>query len=69
MFQVGYAGLEVLTAFSTSASAKGMDIRSVNAEDLEKKEEYKKNIADFFNEIGININSYSPGWYILGYMD
>jgi hypothetical protein len=69
LFQIGYEGVDVFSAFSANASAKGMDIQSIKAEDLAKTEEYASNIAAFLQALDIDPAKYTPGWYILGYMD
>lgn len=67
---VGYAGVDILAAFSASASAKSMDVQTIDAENMAKTEEYKQNIIAFLRDIGVeNPEQYTPQWYILGYMD
>lgn len=68
LFSVGYADVDIISAFSISTSSKGMDIREIDGADLGKQEEYNRNIAAFFAEVGIE-TEHKPGWYILGYMD
>lgn len=69
LFEVGFANVEVLSAFSVNASGKGMDIHPIKVEDLAKTEEYAGRIRAFLTELGIDATKWDPGWYLLGYMD
>jgi hypothetical protein len=70
MSSIGYEGVDIISAFSATASAKGMDIETIDVKDLEKTEDYRLNMLAFLREIGIDSpESYTPQWYILGYMD
>lgn len=65
---VGYADVDIIAAFSISASGKNIETCEIDGADLAKVEEYDRNIAAFFSEIGMETEC-KPGWYILGYMD
>jgi len=69
LYQVGYEGVDVLSAYSANASGKGFDVTAIKSEDMAKTEEYAANIRQFLEALGIDASKYRPGWYLLGYMD
>lgn len=69
LFQIGYEGIDVLSAFSASASAKGFDVQVIDHDNIAKVAEYDQNIQQFLDALGIDSSLYHPRWYILGYMD
>jgi hypothetical protein len=69
IYSVGYAGVDILSAFSASASSKGFDDQGIEAKDISQTEEYDRRIAAFLTALEIDPAGYKPGWRILGYMD